>query len=105
MTKKFEIRNSTAEFLTFVATGKEDGIQVLYKDETVWDTQKAMATLFDVDRSVITKHLKNIFDSRELIADRVCAKFAHTAEDGKTYVCNLPTLVCKCRILHVQTPN
>lgn len=36
MAKKFEIRNSTAEFLTFVATGKEDGIQVLYKDETVW---------------------------------------------------------------------
>ena len=85
MAKKFEIRNSTAEFLTFVATGKEDGIQVLYKDETVWATQKAMATLFDVDRSVITKHLKNIFDSEELIADRVCAKFAHTAEDGKTY--------------------
>ena len=85
MAKKFEIRNSTAEFLIFVATGKEDGIQVLYKDETVWATQKAMAMLFDVDRSVITKHLKNIFDSGELIADRVCAKFAHTAEDGKTY--------------------
>ena len=85
MTKKFEIRNSTEEFLTFVTTGKEDGIQVLYKDETVWATQKAMTTLFDVDRSVITKHLKNIFDSEELIADRVCAKFAHTAEDGKTY--------------------
>lgn len=85
MAKNFEIRNSTAEFLTFVATGKEDGIQVLYKDETVWATQKAMATLFDVDRSVVTKHLKNIFDSEELIAERVCAKNAHTAEDGKTY--------------------
>ena len=85
MTKKFEIRNSTEEFLTFVTTGKEDGIQVLYKDETVWATQKAMATLFDVDRSVITKHLKNSFDSEEVGADRVCAKFAHTAEDGKTY--------------------
>lgn len=85
MTEKCEIRNSTAEFLTFVATGKEDGIQVLYKDETVWATQKAMAALFDVDRSVITKHLKNIFDSEELIAERVCAKFAHTAADDKTY--------------------
>ena len=42
MAKKFEIRNSTAEFLTFVAEGKEQGIQVLYKDETVWATQKAM---------------------------------------------------------------
>ena len=71
--------------MTFVATGKQDGIQVLYKDETVWATQKAMATLFDVDRSVITKHLKNIFDSEELVSERVCAKIAHTAEDGKTY--------------------
>ena len=85
MAKKLEIRNSTAEFLTFVATGKEEGIQVLYKDETIWATQKAMATLFDVDRSVITKHLKNIFDSNELTMEQVCAKFAHTAEDGKTY--------------------
>ena len=48
MAKKREIRNSTAEFLTFVAEGKENGIQVLYKDETIWATQKAMATLFDV---------------------------------------------------------
>ena len=36
MTKKKEIRNSTVEFLTFVAEGKEQGVQVLYKDETVW---------------------------------------------------------------------
>lgn len=57
----------------------------LYKDETIWATQKAMATLFDVDRSVITKHLKNIFDSNELTMEQVCAKFAHTAEDDKTY--------------------
>ena len=71
--------------MTFVATSKQDGIHVLYKDETIRATQKAMATLFDVDRSVITKHLKNIFDSEELVSERVCAKIAHTAEDGKTY--------------------
>ena len=85
MAKKFEIRNSTVEFLTFVTEGKEEGIQVLYKDETIWATQKAMAVLFDVDRSVITKHLGNIFKSSELQKHSVCAKFAHTAEDGKTY--------------------
>ena len=85
MAKNFEIRNSTAEFLTFIAEGKENGIQVLYKDETIWATQKAMAELFGVDRTVITKHLKNIFDSLELEQESVCAKFAHTAEDGKTY--------------------
>ncbi len=44
-----------------------------------------MAELFGVDRSVVTKHLKNIFESSELVEDSVCAKFAHTAEDGKKY--------------------
>mgnify|MGYP001074305082 CR=1 FL=1 len=44
-----------------------------------------MAELFDVDRTVITKHLKNIFESSELQINSVCAKFAHTADDGKTY--------------------
>ena len=85
MAKKLEIRNSTAEFLTFIVEGKEDGVQVAYRDETIWATQKAMAQLFDVDRTVISKHLKNIFESSELQQDSVCAKFAHTAEDGKTY--------------------
>lgn len=58
MARKFEIRNSTAEFLTFVAEGKEQGIQVLYKDETVWATQKAMAMLFDCSADNIGLHLK-----------------------------------------------
>ena len=85
MAKKYEIRNSTAEFLIFQAEGKEQGVEVYYKDENVWCTQKAISTLFDCDRSVVTKHLGNIFESGELIEERVCAKFAHTAEDGKTY--------------------
>ena len=66
MARKFEIRNSTAEFLTFVSDGKEDGIQVLYKDETIWATQKAMAELFEVGVPAVSKHLKNIFESGEL---------------------------------------
>lgn len=66
MAKKFEIRNSTAEFLTFVAEGKEQGVQVLYKDETVWATQKAMAQLFDCSTDNIGLHLKNIYDTNEL---------------------------------------
>lgn len=80
-----EIRNSTAEFLIFQIDSKEQGIDVYYKDENVWCTQKAMGILFDCDRSVITKHLRNIFDSQELQEEAVCAKFAHTAADGKTY--------------------
>jgi len=85
MEKNLQIRNSTAEFLTFVLDGKEGGVQVLYKDETVWATQKVIAELFGVDRSVVTKHLKNIFQTSELQQDSVCANFAHTASDGKTY--------------------
>ena len=85
MAKKKEIRNSTAEFLTFVTEGKEQGVQVLYKDETVWATQKAMATLFDCSTDNISLHLKNIFKSGELQEDSVTEKNSATASDGKTY--------------------
>ena len=86
--KSLTIRNSTAEFLIFQAQSQANGVEVFYRNETLWLTQKAMAVLFDVDRTVITKHLKNIFDSIELQMDSVCAKFAHTASDGKTYSTN-----------------
>ena len=85
MAKRREIRNSTAEFLIFQIEGKEQGIEVFYKDESIWCTQKAMATLFDCERSVVTKHLRNIFESGELNESAVCAKIAHTASDGKNY--------------------
>lgn len=85
MSKKFEIRNSTSEFLTFVAEGKEQGIQVLYKDETVWATQKAMAILFDCSTDNIGLHLKNIFKSGELNESSVAEKNSATAADGKNY--------------------
>ena len=67
-------------------------VQVIVKDGTIWCTQKAMAQLFGVDRSVITKHLKNIFDSGELRQESVCAKNALTAADGKKYQTTLYNL-------------
>ncbi len=82
---KIQIRNSTVDFLVFTRDADEDGIEVRVQDNDVWLTQKAIGELFDVDRSVITKHLKNIFTERELVEISVCAKFAHTADDGKTY--------------------
>ena len=85
MAKRFEIRNSTAEFLMFILEGKEDGIQVMYKDETIWATQKAMAQLFDCSSDNIGLHLKNIFASGELIKDSVTEKNSVTASDGKNY--------------------
>ena len=86
MAKKFEIRNSTAEFLIFQIEGKEDGVQVVYRDETVWCTQKAMAQLFDCSSDNIGLHLKNIFRSGELQEDSVTEKFSATASDGKNYM-------------------
>ena len=68
-----------------MAEGKEQGVQVLYKDETVWATQKAMATLFDCSTDNISLHLKNIFKSGELQEDSVTEKNSATASDGKTY--------------------
>ena len=82
MTKKFEIRNSTAEFLIFQIEGKEDGVQVVYRDESIWCTQMAMAQLFDVGVPAISKHLKNIFESGELVEDMVVSKMEITTEHG-----------------------
>lgn len=86
MAKKKEIRNSTAEFLTFVAEGKEQGVQVLYKDETVWATQKAMATLFDVGVPAINKHLNNIFEEGELKKEATISKMEIVQTEGNRTV-------------------
>ena len=73
------------QFILYNLPDENGKVQVIIRDETLWCTQKAMAQLFGVDRTVISKHLKNIFDSSELQQDSVCATIAHTAEDGKTY--------------------
>ncbi len=80
------IRNSTAEFLIFQVQSQADGIEVMYRDETLWLTQKAMSILFDVGVPAISKHLKNIFEDGELNDDSVISKMETTAADGKTYL-------------------
>ena len=86
MGKEFEIRNSTAEFLIFQIEGQEKGVQVVYQDETIWATQKAMAQLFDCSTDNIGLHLKNIFKSGELDEGAVTEKNSATAADGKNYM-------------------
>ena len=81
-----EIINSTAEFLIFQIEGKEQGVEVYYKDKTVWCTQKAMGMLFDCSTDNIGLHLKNIFASGELEKDSVTEKISATASDGKNYM-------------------
>ena len=85
MDKEIKIRNSTVDFLVFTRDAGEDGIEVRVQNNDVWLTQKAISQLFEVDRSVVTKHLGNIFSEGELHEVSVCAKFAQTADDGKTY--------------------
>ena len=66
----------------------EDGktkIEVEFENETVWLTQDQMAELFERDKSTISRHVKNIFEERELDRNSVVANFATTASDGKTY--------------------
>ena len=60
-------------------------IDTVFHNETIWLTQKKMAELFVIDRTVITKHIRTIFETNELVEKAVSAKIAHTAEDGKTY--------------------
>jgi hypothetical protein len=83
--RQLTIRNSTAEFLIFTSQAGENSIEVRVADETVWLTQKLMATLFDVKIPTINQHLKNIFASMELDEEAVIRKFLITASDGKRY--------------------
>lgn len=86
MSKKFEIRNSTAEFLIFQIEGKEDGVQVVYRDETVWCTQKAMAQLFDCSSDNIGLHLKNIYETGELTQEATTENFSVVQNEGERQV-------------------
>ena len=86
MPKKFEIRNSTAEFLIFQIEGKEDGVQVVYRNETVWCTQKAMAQLFDCSTDNIGLHLRNIYETGELTQEATTENFSVVQTEGERQV-------------------
>lgn len=60
-------------------------LEVALEQETVWLSQAQMCELFGRERSVVTKHIRNVFREGELDKNSVCAKYAHTAPDGKTY--------------------
>ncbi|MDR2584902.1 MAG: virulence RhuM family protein [Prevotellaceae bacterium] len=79
------IPSQPTEFLLYKDANGQVKIEIYFFNETIWLTQDKIAQLFGVDRSVVTKHLKNIFQTFELQEDSVCAKIAHTALDGKNY--------------------
>lgn len=73
------------QFLLYTAPDGAVKVDVFFKDETVWLTQKALAALFGVNVPAINKHLKNIFESGELVEDSVVSILETTAADGKNY--------------------
>lgn len=73
------------QFLLYNMPDADGKVQVVIKGETLWCTQKAMAQLFGVGVPAISKHLKNIFEEGELMADSVISKMETTAADGKNY--------------------
>ncbi len=72
-------------FIIFKTEDDNIEVDVLFQGETVWLTLDQMATLFDRDKSTISRHIKNVFDDGELNRNSVVANFATTATDGKTY--------------------
>lgn len=82
---KIQIRNGTADFLVFTRDTKAEGVEVRVQDHEVWLTQKAIGQLFEVDRSVVTKHLQNIYAEGEVDEQSTCANFAQVADNGRTY--------------------
>lgn len=83
--KKYPAREGFNEILLYTTPNGKVKVEIFLRDETIWLTQLKIAELFGVDRTVITKHLRNIFISNELKPDSVCAIIAHTAADGKKY--------------------
>lgn len=82
----------TGNVIVYQAENESVSTNVLFKDETFWMTQKDMAKLFDVNVPAISKHLKNIFESGELVISAVISKMEITAEDGKIYQTNFYNL-------------
>lgn len=76
---------SGGELILYQTEDSQTRVQVRLEGETVWLTQAQMAELFQRERSVVTKHIRNIFEEGELVESAVCANYAHTATDGKTY--------------------
>ena len=86
MTKKLQIRNSTAEFLVFTQQTGDKSIEVRYEDETIWLSQRMMAELFDVDVRTINEHLQNLFNSNEIEKNSTIRKFRIVQTEGTRQV-------------------
>lgn len=77
-----ELVPNTNDFILYTAPNGTIKIEAYIQQETLWLTQQKIADLFGVDRSVVTKHLKNIYLEAELQKQATCAKFAQVQSEG-----------------------
>ncbi len=85
--KKLQIRNGTAEFLTFAYQSKGDGIEVRVQDGTIWLSQKNIGLLFDTSSDNIGLHLKNIYSETELSEEATTEDYSVVQKEGNREVC------------------
>lgn len=83
--EKSLVRSSSAEYLTYIASTGDGGVNAIYADENIWLTQKMMGVLYNVETHTINYHLKKIFSDSELEENSVVRNFRITAADGKLY--------------------
>ncbi|MDY0135509.1 MAG: RhuM family protein, partial [Atribacterota bacterium] len=79
------IRSTAAEYLTFISSSGEGGVEAVYAEQDVWLSQKMMALLYDIDVRTVNYHLKKCFSDSELQENSVIRDFRITAADGKAY--------------------
>ena len=86
MTKKLQIRNSTAEFLTFASQNEGNSIEVRFEDNTLWLTQQLIAELFQTSVPNISMHIKSIYDDKELETEATLKNFLTVRQEGTRQV-------------------
>lgn len=79
------VRSSAAEYLTFMASSGQSGVEAIYADENIWLSQKMMGVLYNVETNTVNYHLKKAFDDNEIEENSVIRNFRITAQDGKQY--------------------
>ena len=80
------VNDSFTEFLLYTAPNGKVKVEIYLHNENIWLTQARIAELFGVERSVVTKHLSNIFKEGELSKEATCANFAQVQKEGERTV-------------------
>ena len=84
--KQIAKQNTFTEFLLYTTPNGKIKVEIFLRDENIWLTQARIAELFDVNRSVVTKHLQKIFQEGELDKNSTCAKIAQVQTEGQRQV-------------------